>query len=118
MAVCVAHMIITTVKWRRLKKTQQLKCRQYKKTPSIEGILPAGPANSQDISYQSIESNLPVPTNHQSISYEPPTFIPPIPMRVMYDNSISSQPNSSYTMEPLPTQEPDELDYDDIDISI
>ncbi len=98
LAVCVTLIIMARVKWRKIKNTQQLKSRQYKKAPSTEVILP------------------PPPSNHSIVISEPPTFSPPIPMRVMYNNSLSSQLNSSYSIEQLSTQEEDqeELDYDNI----
>lgn len=119
--VCITLLIIAIVKWRKLKGTQQLKSRQYKKTPCTEGMLKKTPFTDGMLKKTpSTEGMLPSPVNNQNISYPPPTFYPPIPMRVMYNNSIHSQPNSSYSMEqlPPPEQEPEEVDYDDIDVSI
>ncbi len=92
----IAQMITAMVSYKRLRKAHLLKCRQYKKTPSQEGEFPA---KTQNISY-----SLPEPT-------------PPIPMRVMYNNAINSQLNTSYDLEPPSTQDSstaDEQDYDDI----
>lgn len=92
----IALMITAMVSYKRLRKAHLLKCRQYKKTPSQEGVVPA---KSQNIIY-----SLPEPT-------------PLLPMRVMYNNSINSQLNTSYDLEPASTQNSsiaDEQDYDDI----